>query len=243
MAFSRLNVNIFLSLAIPLLLASACTTPSADAQRTDDLIQQLNASTAQNRMARKMLVALGNGVVPQLLDEVNKPFVKLQMEGTSMRAMRSIRVLRDLKSPAFLPGSKRILTKSYLRPSTKHDTALLNETLFYVYDMFEHKEARDIYIKFLTGDPRRYIRETRAVQHWAPMGIKERVEVNVVRGVHLLVKHDDKRAKNTLTVFLRRCPPNSMSKTYFHQLAENGYTLTERTYGEHISDVPDIKDE
>jgi hypothetical protein len=228
-----------LVIALALGFSGCATTPESGVsqEKLDCLVKQLNTSSMQNRMARTVLVSMGEKAVPRLIKEADLRATDLQDEGKSLKAMRAMRVLREIKTPRVLPVCRRILLKRYLRPTLKHDAALLNETLACVYDQFDRKEARDLYVDFMTDDSRRYMKETRDVKHWAAPRYSQRVEVDVVRGLHLMVKHGDKRAKVVLVAFLHSMAVDSMSKTYFHRLAENGFTITEQTFTERSSNI------
>lgn len=213
------------------LVLAGCASTRVAPSVYDAHIRKLNASTAENREARKQLKAAGADAIPRLLQEVDRSASYLRNPGNSLAAMRALRVLRDIETPKALPACRRLLTDEYFPPKSKQEAALLNEALEVVYDNFKEAEARDIFYEFISGDSSRYVRRIRKAQHWGPAVYRPRVEVDVVRGIRLMVNVKDDRAGDALASFLKSIDIGSLRRTYYHRLAENGYVITEAATG------------
>ena len=214
------------ALSLCLLQVLGCAT-SLQKTEMDILVRDLNSSSSANREARMRIKQLRTNVIPRLLQETDHPASALRSSKNSLSAMRALRVLRELGAPETLEFCRRLLTEEYFPPTTKYDAALLNEALETVYDQFSATEARDIFVSYVSRDASRYARYIRRSQHWGPAVYIPRVEVDVVRGLRLLIGQKDPRAADALAAFLKHIDTKSLSKTYYHRLAENGFTVTE----------------
>ncbi len=228
-----------------IITSSACRTPlqtsdrrpgqktAASANtRAHRLIARLNHSSMENRLARKKLLGIGEEAVPALMRTIDIKTRKLRSRDNAMKAARALRVLREINSDQTLQACELVLNKKHLSPSSRHVAGLISEALACTYENFEKQQARDIFYTFVTEDPDRYLKKIREVQHWGPAYYRKRVEVDVLRGLRLMVATDDPRTKETLITFLDAVTLKSMDKTYFYRLAENGYSITQETTSE-----------
>lgn len=195
------------------------------------LIARLHMSPSDNRRARETLVQMGDRAVPQLVQILNVTLHQLQRKRSAIEMARLLRVLRQMQAPEALPVCQRILLKNYTRPSTKEGAAVLNEAIGCIYALFPRKAARNIYFKFVTGDPRQYLKEEVVTLHWGKGESYNRLAVDVLTGFTLMVQAEDSRAQPALLSLLAGVSGKSLQRMYFHQLAENGFTLTELTTG------------
>ncbi len=203
----------------------------------DDLLDQLNHSAIKNRMARDALSKMGPRAVPHVIARLKVPAHELRRGDSALQAARLLRVLRDLRAPEALPVCERILLKYYIRPSNKEGAAVLNEAMACVYALFPRQQARDIYYQFITGDSRMYLKEEADIQHWGTGGTIDRLAVDVLTGFSQMVAAGDQRIQAALTVFLENISGGAMQRMYFHQLAENGFSITELTTARERSEL------
>lgn len=247
----RGQLNMSFVLLVFLLFAGCRTSLQAPSNGTQEaeipadtqvhrLIARLNDSSMENRMARRKLLKKGKQAVPALMGTINIETQKLRSRDKALQAARSLRVLREMETDRTLHACKKILILKELTPSSRHVAALINEALACVYESFERQEARDIFYSFVTEEPGRYLKRVRRVQHWGPAYYQKRVEVDVLRGLRLMVASDDPRTKKALITFLDAVTLGSMDKTYFYRLAENGYSLTQETTSEPAEKVRDL---
>lgn len=193
------------------------------------LIDQLHRSALDNRVARASLVKMKSRAAPHLVQHLDVSAYRLRRGDSALEAARLLRVLREMESPAALPVCERILLHLYIRPSNKEGAAVLNEAIGCVYALFPRKKARDIYYRFVTGDARQYLKAERDVQHWGTGSTMDRLAVDVLTGFSLMVAAGDQRIQSALTAFLESISGGALQRMYFHQLAENGYSVTELT--------------
>ncbi len=226
-----------------ILLGLLCFGVSCVTQRLPDdpqitaLIERLHMSPSENRSARKELVQTGARAVPQLVRMLNVPAHQLRHGNSAIQAARTLRVLHQIQAPEALPACQRILLKEYIRPSTKESATVLNEAIGCVYALFPRKTARDIYYKFVTGDPRQYLKEEVDAQHWGGGQSINRLAVDVLTGFSLMVQAKDSRVRPALLAFLDSISGEALQRMYFHQLAENGFTVTELTTSKEQSEL------
>lgn len=224
------HLNVLLSVGL-LWAAGGCLSMrkvAVDAE-VDALIAQLHKSALDNRMARAALVKMGSRAAPHLIRKLDMPASQLRRGESALKAARLLRVLREIRSAAALPVCERILLKHYIRPSSQEGAAVLNEAIACVYALFPRKEARDIYYDFVTGDARQYLKEEVVAQHWGRGGAMDRLAVDVLTGFSLMVAAGDQRIQTALTAFLDNISGGALQRMYFHQLAENGFSVAELT--------------
>jgi hypothetical protein len=217
------------SLGILWLGAGCLSTQVAYNPSVDRLIEQLHQSPMDNRLARAELVAIGDSAVPALIRSLDIPPRQFRSGESALRTARLLRVLREIESPAVLPVCKRILLRAYIRPSHKESATVLNEAIGCVYALFPRRAARDIYYEFVTKDARQYLEERVEAQHWGGGGAVNRLAVDVLTGFPLMVNAHDPRVQVALSTFLVNVAGRDHKRLYFHQLAENGYSVTELT--------------
>lgn len=223
-------LNMLLSIGL-LWAVVGCMAPrvAVDAE-VDALIAQLHKSAIDNRVARAALVRIGTRAAPPLIQQLDHMSAsQFRREESALKAARLLRVLREIKSPSVLPVCERILLKLYIRPSSPEGAAVLNEAIACVYALFTRKEARDIYYGFVIGDSRQYLKEEVVARHWGGGGAMDRLAVDVLTGFSLMVAAGDQRIQTALTAFLENISGGALQRMYFHQLAENGYSVTELT--------------
>jgi hypothetical protein len=228
------------SLAMLCMGAGCLSSRVADNPAVGRLIEQLQQSPMDNRLARAELVAIGDSAVPALIRSLDLPARQYRSGESALRTARLLRVLREIKSPSVLPVCKRILLRAYIRPSHKESATVLNEAIGCVYALFPRRDARDIYFKFVTKDPRQYLEERVEAQHWGGGGAINRLAVDVLTGFRLMVNAQDPRVQVALTAFLENVSGRDHKRLYFHQLAENGYSVTELTTSKNPKDLAAI---
>lgn len=210
-------------------LASGCAAPRVDMDaEVDMLIAQLHKSPDENSIARAALVRMGPRAAQHLVQRLDIPAHRLRRGGDALESARILRVLRELALPVALPACKRILLDLYIRPDSNEGAAVLNEAIGCVYALFPQKEARDIYYRFITGDPRQYRKEEMDIQHWGTGSNMDRLAVDVLTGFSLMVAAGDQRVQTALTSFLANISGGALQQMYFHQLDDNGFSVTER---------------
>jgi hypothetical protein len=211
-----------------MLLTSCAAPPKASDYNAEveALIERLHISVDENEQARKQLVKLGAGATPSLLRHLEMLTSHLKRGESALRAARLLRVLRDMRTPAALPVLERILIKQFLPPSTVEVSAVLNEALACVYALFPAESARTIFVKYVNGDARQYLKPEANVQHWGGGEISDRLAVDVLTGFRLMVLAQDKRTQQTLVAFLGAISGKSIEQMVFHQLAANGFSVT-----------------
>lgn len=211
-----------------LVMAAGCTAPrvAVDAE-VDELIAQLHKSAIDNRIARTALVKIGPRAAPHLIQRLDIPAHRLRRGDSALESARILRVLRELALPVALPACERILLDLYIRPGSKEGAAVLNEAIGCVYALFPRKEACDIYFRFITGDPRQYLKEEMDIQHWGTGSSMDRLAVDVLTGFSLMVAAGDQRIQMALTSFLAHISGGALQQMNFQQLDENGFSVTE----------------
>lgn len=221
------SLHVLLSVGL-LGMAAGCAAPrvAVDAE-VDALIAQLHKSAVDNRAARSALVVMGPRAVPHLVQRLDIPAHNLRRGESALESARILRVLREIALPVALPACKRILLDLYIRPGSKEGAAVLNEAIGCVYALFPRQEARDIYYRFITGDPRQFLKEEMDIQHWGTGSNMDRLAVDVLTGFSLMVAAGDKRIQTALTSFLASITGGALQQMYFQQLDEDGFSVTE----------------
>ena len=224
--------------AVLMVMVAGCATSriAADAE-VEALIAQLHKSALDNRVARAALVKMGPRAVPHLVQRLDVPAHRLRRGESALEVARLLRVLREMESPAAFPVCERILIDFYIRPSNKESAAVLNEAVGCVYGLFPNKQARDIYYRFVMGDARQYLKAEMDVQHWGTGSQMDRLAVDVLTGFSLMVAAGDQRIQSALTTFLKNISGGALQRMYFHQLAENGFSITELTTAKNRSEL------
>lgn len=195
-------------------------------EEIDDLISRLDSSPEKNRVARRQLIRIGEPAVPALRAALcigtGRQFRKKK---PVEKALRSLRVLRQMGTPAAIDVCQAILLINDTTRYGPEQWALLTEVIAYLCDNFDITEVRDSYVKFLYDGQNRYMGKIYFKQHWRGGGNRDIFRVDVTHAVSFMVKAGDPRAKDVLSRILKIVVKPGYGGSFVWHLSDDGYTV------------------
>ena len=195
-----------------------------DSAEIEAIVEGLNKSIKQNKIARGQLMQIGEPALPALVAALDLDSSWRSRKARIERATRVLRVLRLMGSPAGVDMCRRILLGDEVDGGNPEQWALLTEALAYLCENFSDPDVRDDYLRFLYDHQDRYMGKMYIKRHWHGGMNKDVFRVDVTYGVSYLVQADDFRVKDVLTYLLGVVTRPSYGGSYVWRLAGNGYS-------------------